>query len=167
MLIQQKTGKLFSYPTNKIIDWLDLQWHETTKRILHKKTRSGTDVVMKFLKENQHLTQDDIIYEDAETMIAVDIQPCETIVLRPKTAFEMATVCYEIGNKHLPLFFKNDELLIPYEAPLFNLLVSLDYEVIKEDRKLINPLKTSVASHALIGSESLFSKMMKLSAPTE
>ena len=167
MHIQQKIGNLNFHPTNKNIDWLELQWYETNKRVLHKKTRSGKEVVMKFLKENQNLAQSDIIYEDAETIIAIDIQPCETIVIKPKTMFEMAAVCYEIGNKHLPLFFQDDELLIAFEAPLFNLLVSAGYDVIKEKRKLINPLKTSVSSHAHGGSESLFSKIMKLSTSSE
>ena len=163
MLIQQKIGNINSSPVKKNIDWLELEWHETNKRILHKKTRSGKEVTMKFLRENQNLTQGDILFEDAETIIIVDIQPCEAIVIKPKNNFEMAAVCYEIGNKHLPLFYMEDELLIAYEAPLFNLLISLCYDVKKENRKLINPLKTSVVSHAHIGSESLFSKIMKLS----
>ena len=60
---------------------------------------------MKFLKENQNLTQGDILYEDAETIIAVEIQPCDAIVIKPKNNFEIASICYEIGNKHLPYFF--------------------------------------------------------------
>lgn len=167
MLIQQKSGNLNSSFTNKNIDWLDLEWHETNKRILHKKTREGIEVTMKFLKENQNLTQGDILYENAETIIVIDIQPCETIVIKPKNMFEMAAICYEIGNKHLPLFYQDDELLIAYEAPLFNLLTSLGYETKKETRKLVNPLKTSVASHAHNSSESLFSKIMKLSTAKE
>ncbi len=163
MLIQQKSGNLNSSSTNKNIDWLDLEWHETNKRILHKQTRSGTKVTMKFLKENHNLTQGDIIYEDAETIIVIEIQPCDVIVINPKNMFEMAAICYEIGNKHLPLFYQDAELLISYEAPLFNLFSSLRYEVKKEKRKLINPLKTSVASHAHNNSESLFSRIMKLS----
>ena len=167
MLIQQKIGNLNSHPTNKIIDWLTLEWFETNKRILHKKTRSGKEITVKFLKENQNLTQEDIIYEDAETIIAIDIHPCEAMVIKPKTMFEMAAVCYEIGNKHLPSFFQDNELLIAYEAPLFNFLLLAGYDVIKEKRKLINPLKTSVSSHAHPGSESLFSKIMKLSTSAE
>jgi len=167
MLVQQKLGNINSSKTNKNIDWLDLEWHEANKRILHKKTRGGKDVTMKFLKENQNLTEGDIIYEDAETIIAITIQLCEVIVIKPKNNFEIAAICYEIGNKHLPLFFHQDELLIAHEAPLFNLLSSLGYEVKKENRKLINPLKTSVASHAHSGSESLFSKIMKLSTASE
>lgn len=163
MLIQKKLGNINSLSANKKIDWLDLEWHEANKRILHKKTREGREMTMKFLRENQNLTQGDILYEDDETIVVIDIQPCDTIVIKPKNMFEMAAVCYEIGNKHLPLFYHDDELLICYEAPLFNLLTSLGYEVKRENRNLINPLKTSVASHAHIGSESLFSKIMKLS----
>lgn len=167
MLIQKKLGNINSSPVNKNIDWLDLEWHETNKRILHKKTRSGKEVVMKFLKENQNLTQGDILYEDAETYVVVNMQACEAIVIKPKNNFEIAAICYEIGNKHLPLFFQDDELLIAHEAPLFNLLLSLGYDVKKEDRKLIIPLKTSVSSHAHNISESLFSKIMKLSTSPE
>jgi urease accessory protein len=168
MLIQQKLGSLNSLSiNNKIIDWLELEWYETNKRILHKKTRSGREVTMKFFKENQNLTQGDIIYEDAETLIVIDVQPCDAIVITPKNNVEVAAVCYEIGNKHLPLFYHDDELLIAYEAPLFNLLSSSGYDVQKQNRKLIDPLKTSVSSHAHSGSESLFSKIMKLSTAKE
>ena len=163
MLVQQKLGNINSSTTNKNIDWLDLDWYETNKRILHKKTRAGIEVIMKFLKENQNLKQGDILFEDDESIIVIDIQPCDAIVIKPKNNFEIANICYEIGNKHLPLFFHDDELMIAYEAPLFNLLLSLGYDVKKENRKLLNPLKTSVASHAHNSSESLFAKIMKLS----
>ena len=166
MLVQQKLGNINSSSINKNIDWLELEWHETNKRILHKKTRAGREVMMKFLKENQNLTQGDILFEDAETIIVIGIQQCDAIVIKPKNNFEIAAICYEIGNKHLPLFFQDDELLIAYEAPLFNLLISLGYNVKKESRKLLNPLKTSVTSHAHNSSESLFSKIMKLSTST-
>ena len=167
MLIQQKLGNINSSPAHKKIDWLDLEWHETNKRILHKKTRAGREVTTKFLKENQNLSQGDILFEDAETIVAVDIQACDAIVIKPKNNFEIAAICYEIGNKHLPLFFHQAELLIAYEAPLFNLLLSLGYDVKKGNRKLLNPLKTSVKSHTHNSSESLFSKIMKLSTSSE
>lgn len=122
---------------------------------------------MKFFGENQSLTQGDILYEDAESVIAVDVQPCEVIAIKPKSDFEVAAVCYEIGNKHLPLFYQENELLIAYEAPLFNLLSLSGYNVQRQNRKLLNPLKTSVSSHAHLRSESLFAKIMKLSTAKE
>ena len=59
----------------------------------------------------------------------------------------MASVCYEIGNKHLPLFYEDDELLLPYEAPLFQLLLAAGYDVKQGKRKLLDPLRTSVTPH--------------------
>ena len=166
MLVQQKQGNLNSFdPGSRIIDRLPLEWYETNKRILHKRTESGKEVVMKFLGESQNLTQDDILYSDEETVITIDILPCDSIIIRPKNMFEMASVCYEIGNKHLPLFFNEDEVLVVFEQPLFRLLSASGYEVDRGNRKLINPLKTTVAAHgSMAGGETLFSKIMKLTS---
>ncbi len=70
-------------------------------------------MALKFTKEGQQLQQNDILYEDNDLMIVVDILPCEAIVISPRNMAEMAKVCYEIGNKHLPLFLEEEQLLIP------------------------------------------------------
>ena len=52
MIIQQKKGNINPVDTsNKNIDWLSLQWFETNKRILHKKTNAGTEISLKWLGE--------------------------------------------------------------------------------------------------------------------
>jgi len=160
MVIQEKIGNTSTRNiVGKVIDWLALEWYETNKRILHKRTHAGTEVTMKFMKENQQLTQGDILYEDAKMLIAIDILPCEAIVVKPVSMYEMANICYEIGNKHLPLFYDNDELLVAYEEPLFRLLKNAGYNVQADSKKLLRPLKTTVSPH---GSSSLFSKIMNL-----
>jgi urease accessory protein len=162
MLIQNKIGNISSYPINhKTIDWLELHWFETNKRIQRKITRSGREVALKFLQENPSLTQGDILFKDEQTIIAIEVLPCDCLVIAPKNMFEMASVCYEIGNKHLPLFFENDELLVPFEMPLYKLLTAQGYIIKEEQRKLLQPLKTTVSPHAG-SSETLFSKIMKL-----
>ena len=148
MLVSEKLGNIKDVEVNdRLIDYLSLEWYETNKRILHKFTQSGKQVTLRFLKENQKLTPGDIIYEDNESIIAIDVVPCEAIIIRPLSMYEMAAICYEIGNKHLPLFFENNELLVPFEMPLFNLLTATGHNVKKEVRKLINPLRSSVAPH--------------------
>ena len=165
MLINHKTGNLSSFDIgNRLIDRLALEWYETNKRILHKRTQNGHQITMKFMGENQNLSQDDIIYHDEKSVLIIDILPCDVIIVHPKNMYEMASVCYEIGNKHLPLFFNEDEVLVAFEAPLFRLLSSAGYDLKKGSRKLINPLKTTVAAHNQ-SSETLFSKIMKLTNP--
>jgi urease accessory protein len=167
MIIREKLGNLKSCEiSSRTIDWLPLEWYETGKRILHKRTRSSSDVTLKFLKEAPNLQQDDILYVDEKTLIAIDIIPCEVVIIQPATMYQMAAVCYEVGNKHLPLFYENDHLLIPYEAPIFRMLQAAGYEVRKEVQKLTQPLKTSVLPHGHGSSDSLFSKILKRTAAT-
>ena len=166
MIIKQKIGNISFFEVGaRTIDALPIEWYEANKRILHKKTQSGREVVMKFLNETQNLTEGDILYADETTVIVINIQPCETIIISPKTMFEMASVCYEIGNKHLPLFYNNEELLIPYEAPLFKLLTVAGYQPKVETRKLLNQLKTTVSPHEQTESkQTLFSKILQLTS---
>lgn len=167
MVIKEKIGNLNSVAVNdQLIDLLELEWFETNKRILHKKTHGGKEVVLKFLQENQQLTQGDILYKDESTIIVVDILECDVLIIHPKNMFEMASICYEIGNKHLPLFYENDELLIPFEQPIYKLLTAQGYSIQIGKRKLLQPLKTTVAPHSS-GSGTLFSKIMKLTTTNE
>jgi urease accessory protein len=161
MLIQQKKGNLATITTNnRCIDWLQLEWYETSKRMLRKQTKAGNDITLKFLDKNPMLTQGDVLYEDDTLIIAVDLLPCEVLVIQPANLFEMASVCYEIGNKHLPLFFEKEELLVPFEMPLFRLLSTQGYAIKQDKRKLLHPLRTTIAPHAH-GNSSLFSKILQ------
>jgi urease accessory protein len=166
MLIKQKLGNLSSVVSGRRnIDWLRLEWHECNKRILHKRTESGKEVTLKFLGEAQGLQQDDILFSGDDGLIAVDILLCEVIVLKPATLYEMALVCYEIGNKHLPLFYEGDCLLMPYDAPTHRMLQASGFAPEVQKRKLLQQLRTTVSPHGHTGGESLFSKILKLTTP--
>jgi urease accessory protein len=165
MLIQTKTGHLSTVNTNgKTIDLLSLEWYEARKRIFRKQSAGGREVSIKFLNENPELTEGDVLFEDDTTIIAVTILPCDCIVIQPTNMLEMASVCYEIGNKHLPLFYEEEALLIPSDPPLLKLLTAQGYKVNIEKRKLLQPLKTTVSPHDTTGT-TLFSKIMKLTNP--
>jgi len=166
MLIQHKLGNLnFFEIKNRQIDMLTLQWYETNKRIMHKRTIGGRELVIRFLEENPCFNQDDVLVEDDDYLVTVDILACEVIILKPATMSQTAAICYEIGNKHLPLFLEGEELVVPFEAPLFRLLTVAGFEPVKEKRKLLHPLKTTVAPHGSAKSASLFSRIMELTTP--
>jgi len=166
MLIQEKLGKLESFVLrDREVDPLGLEWHETGKRLLRKTTRAGREIVLKFLRESPALAEGDVLYEDPECLVVVEILPCAALVIRPASLYGVASVCYEIGNKHLPLFYEKEELLAPYEAPLFRALVAGGYDVRQEERKLLYPLKTTVAAHTHAGGSSLFSKILQFTNP--
>ena len=61
--------------------------------------------------------------------------------------------------KHLPLFFEGDQLLVPYDVPLYNLLQSQGYTVKAEERKLNDSFQTTVLPHLQVGiTGSIFNK---------
>ncbi|SHG30289.1 urease accessory protein UreE [Chryseobacterium vrystaatense] len=168
MIINQTLGNLSGNPATKNIDYLDMEWFETTKRIQRKKTRQGTDVAIKFLREGQRLREGDILFEDSEKIIAVNVLETDAIVMSPASLLEMGTVCYEIGNKHIPLFIQNDQVLLPFEMPMFRWLEASGFKPGKQSVKLLNLLKSNVEphGHGSLGA-SIFNKILKIAAPKD
>ena len=165
MIITEVIGNLKDInQAGRKIEYLELEWYETSKRIVHKQTNSGKEISLKFLNQTQSLTEGDILYQDEETLLVVQVRPCESIVIRPGSMYEMAYICYEIGNKHLPLFYENDELMIPYEAPLLRVLQASGLKRLIEHRKLLHQLKTTVSPHGHSDGKSLFSKILQLTS---
>jgi urease accessory protein len=152
IMIREKLGQLaLRGEHGKPIDSIALEWHETGRRISRKRSRMGEELVLRFLKEAPALSEGDILYEDEARIIVVEIRSCECIVLEPRTLYDMALACYEIGNKHLPLFYEEGSILMPYDAPVFRMLEGAGFAPRREARKLLQPLRTSVAPHAHAG----------------
>ncbi len=172
MLLQQKLGNISSLSMdvsidNLVIDKLSLEWYETDKRILHTETEDGIHVTLKFLNKNPDFKGGDILWHDESKMIVVEIKPCECIVITPRDVVEASSVCYEIGNRHLPLFYEGNDLLTPYDPPLYRLLEALGYVLKIEERKLNSRFRTTVLPHVQVsGTVSSLSQPNKLSTIT-
>ncbi|KAA2238591.1 urease accessory protein UreE [Chitinophaga agrisoli] len=165
MIIEDIIGNINTVPAgSRQTDLLQLEWYETARRIQRKQTVAGRDVALRLLKQGQRLQQGDIVYMDDQTMVVTDILPCEAIVVKPASMEEMGAVCYEIGNKHLPVFLQDNEVLIPWEEPLFRWLEAAGYAPVKAVRKLTNMLRSNVMphSHGDSGGTSLFQKIINL-----
>ena len=162
MLVKEKLGNISELNIGEIeLDHVIIEWYETNKRILNKRSVQGKDITIRFLKENQDLKEGDIIYKDASEIITIEIKPCDSIIISPKDMNEMAGLCYEIGNKHLPLFIEEYYLMIPFDQTLYKQFDLAGYNVERGDRKLANALRTSVAAHSNGSGSTLFSMMMK------
>lgn len=168
MLLQQKLGNISSLSINNmLIDKLSIEWYETNKRILHAETEAGTQVTLKFLDKNPDLKDGDVLWQDDITIIVVEIKPCECIAITPLDMLEASSICYEIGNRHLPLFYEENELLVPYELPLHDLLKRGGYKIKIEERKLNSRFRTTVFPHVQVaGTVSSLRQADKLSTAT-
>lgn len=163
MIINEIEGSLREFDiTNRVVDYLEIEWFESTKRIQWKKSKNGQEVAIKFLKEGQRLKHGDVVYADDQKIIVVDIIPCDAIVVKPKSLLEMGSVCYEIGNKHLPMFIQNDEVLLPFEEPIFKWLSASGYHTEKVFTRLTNIVNSTVQPHGHSESSSLFFKIMNI-----
>mgnify|MGYP003374710019 CR=1 FL=1 len=72
------------------------------------------------------LQEGDVIYQDDSLVIAVHTPPCEIIQIKIQAGHKKAAakVCYEIGNRHAPLFYGKDEdsFVTPYNEPMLEML---------------------------------------------
>ena len=89
---------------------MEIEWHEAFKKIHRKTTDTGREVGIRLDDSvlTEGLYEGKVIYMDENLVIAVRTPPCEVIrvTVEPDHRFMTAKVCYEIGNRHAPLFLR-------------------------------------------------------------
>lgn len=139
--------------SGKEVDFFDIEWFETTRKLLRKISQKGEEVGMRILKENFRLRHYDVLWEDGNKVLLANILPADAVIVQPKTMREMGTVCFEIGNQHIPIFIENDEVIIPYEDPIFHKLERTGYAPIKGKRVFEDMLKADSDHQAPVGGD--------------
>lgn len=115
---------------------LEIEWYEAAKTIIRRKTDLGLEIGIKKNKRTP-LQDGDVLYHDDKIFVAVEIKPCDCIVVRPRNMTEMGIVCFEIGNMHLPIYIdENQSVNIAYEVPLYDFLIRNNYDTSIEHKKL-------------------------------
>lgn len=142
-----KTGNVADITLgDKATDILDLDWFDANKTTLRKRTRSGQEIGIR--KDSAPLQDGDIIYNENDKVIIINILPCACIILKPKNFRDMATICFEIGNKHIPVFITEiGEVLVEFEQPLYRILERAGYQPLRAERKLLKTHALVVRKH--------------------
>ncbi len=129
MICKKILGKLSAFDVSgKNVDYVDIDWDDAFKKIHRKTTAQGREVGIRLDDSvlTRGLTEGDVLYADGELIIAVHTPPCEMIRLTidPDHRAQVAKACYEIGNRHAPLFAGEDDLtfLTPYNEPMLHML---------------------------------------------
>ena len=138
----------------KTVEYVEIEWHEAFKKIHKKTTDTGREVGIRMDDSvlTEGLYEGKVIYMDDGLVIAVHTPPCEVIrvTVKPDHRFMAAKVCYEIGNRHAPLFYGEDEytFITPYNEPMLQMLSGLHgVEAEKEMRKLAFDRRVSASVH--------------------
>lgn len=149
MLCEQVLGTLSDDKFKDLkVDYVDIEWHEAFKKLHKKKTHEGRDLGISLGNEilTRGLNQDDVVGIDGDTVIAINIPPCEALVMTVDDNSMIAKVCYEIGNKHATLFRgeSNYQFITPLDLPIKALMEKLG---VKVERKIVKfDFKKSISS---------------------
>lgn len=129
ILCEQVLGTLHDAQfTGCPVDIVELQWDEAFKKMHRKTSRGGREIGIRLgdwvLREGLH--EGDVLYQDEQGVVAVAYAPAKVlrVTIAPGHTRSLAKACYEIGNRHAPLFWgkRENELLTPYNAPMQLLL---------------------------------------------
>lgn len=132
MICEKILGKLQDFECGKKeIEYVEIEWHEAFKKIHRKVTDHGREIGIRMDDSvlRRGLFQDDVIYQDEKTIVAVSTPPCEVIQIsiEPKHESAIPKVCYEIGNRHAPFFFgaADDTFVTIYNEPMMQMLLGI------------------------------------------
>lgn len=136
------------------LDYVNIEWFEAFKKIHKKVTDKGEEVGIRLDDTvlSRGLYEGDILYLDKEWALVVHTPKC--MVIRVKVdenhPHMAAKVCYEIGNRHAPLFYGEEEntFITPYNEPMYLMLEKLHgVTATKEIQRLDFDRRISAAVH--------------------
>lgn len=123
-----------------------LESAELVKRVQRVKTDHDRELGIR-LKDNNDLEAGDIIYMDEDSLIFVEVLPDDLLVIRPRSIKEMGTIAHQLGNRHLPAQFEENEMLVLYDYLVEELLQQLEIPYNREDRKVRQAFRHIGHSH--------------------
>ena len=141
MLCEKILGKLEEMDVKgRRVEYVEIEWHEAFKKIHRKTSDQGTDVGIRMDDSvlSRGLFQGDVIYADEEVVVAVSTPPCEVIEISLTPGHDMmaAKVCYEIGNRHAPLFWgENGTYITIYDEPMMAMVSKI--HGVRAEKKLM------------------------------
>lgn len=132
-------------------DEVSLEWYELNKKVMRKTTCKGSDIGFRLPHGSESLKDADIIAMENGRVIVVRVKSCQCIEIHWHDTFELAKLCYEIGNRHSPLFLSesgDSSFLIPFDSPMLELLHKMNFYTKVRDGFLVNPLSANISAHS-------------------
>ncbi|MGE6611038.1 urease accessory protein UreE [Peribacillus sp. NPDC076916] len=150
MIIEKIVTNLEKMDTNEIkrrhIEKVYLESAHLMKRIQRVKTDHGNELGIR-LKEPRDLLAGDVLYMDDKNMIVIDVLSDDLLVISPRSIKEMGTIAHQLGNRHLPAQFEEDDMLVQYDYLVEELLLELGIPFKREERKVKQAFRHIGHSH--------------------
>ncbi len=128
------------------IEKVYLESSHLVKRIQRVKTDHGKEIGIR-LKEARDLEAGDVLYMDDKNMIVIDVLSDDLLVISPRNIKEMGTIAHQLGNRHIPAQFEDENMLVQYDYLIEELLQQLEIPYKREDRKVKQAFRHIGHSH--------------------
>ncbi|QOV09719.1 urease accessory protein UreE [Viridibacillus arvi] len=116
------------------------------KRIQRVKTDHGNELGIR-LKAPRDLVAGDVLYMDENNMIVIDVLSDDLLVISPRDIKEMGAIAHQLGNRHLPAQFEENDMLVQYDYLVEELLQELGIPFKREERKVKQAFRHIGHSH--------------------
>lgn len=150
MIIEEVVAHIDELSTEELqkrqIEKVYLESAHLLKRIQRVETDRGREVGIRLI-EQRDLKAGDILYMDEQNMIIVDVLKEDLLIIQPRTLHEMGTIAHQLGNRHLPAQFENDEMFVQYDYLVEERLQQLAIPYKREDRKVNRAFRHIGHSH--------------------
>ncbi|KAB7706162.1 urease accessory protein UreE [Bacillus aerolatus] len=150
MIIEKVITNLENMDPNEInkrhMEKVYLESAHLVKRIQRVKTDHGKELGIR-LKEPRDLLAGDVLYMDEKNMIVIDVLSDDLLIISPRSIKEMGTIAHQLGNRHLPAQFEEDDMLVQYDYLVEELLQELGIPFKREDRKVKQAFRHIGHSH--------------------
>ena len=141
MIIEKIVGNIHELdkPTTHI-ERIYVRSDDLLKKILRVKTDHGNELGIR-LKEGTVLKDGDILYQDEKNTIIISVLADDVLVIKPTNLTQMGDIAHQLGNRHLPAQFENDEMIVQYDYLVEKLLQDLEIPFVRENRKMKKAFK--------------------------
>lgn len=141
MIIENILGNLNEEKYQNLkVDYLDIEWYNSCKKIDRLKTHSGVEVGIRLSDTaiSKGFRQDDVVFCEDNSVIVINILPCKALVMTVTDIHILPKFCYEIGNRHAPFFYgeNHHEFVTPYDKPIQVMLEKIGVNVEVKDVKI-------------------------------
>lgn len=128
------------------IEKVYLESTNLVKRIQRVKTDHGKEIGIR-LKDPRDLMAGDVLFIDEKNLIVIDVLTDDLLVIQPRSLKEMGTIAHQLGNRHLPAQFEENDILVQYDYLVEELLQELEIPYTREDRKVKKAFRHIGHSH--------------------
>ncbi|OAS82824.1 MULTISPECIES: urease accessory protein UreE [Metabacillus] len=128
------------------IERVYLRSDDLVKKIQRVKTDHGKELGIR-LTANKDLKDGDILFQDEKNSIVISVIEDDVIVIQPTSLLQMGEIAHQLGNRHLPAQFENNEMIVQYDYLVEKLLHELAVPFTREKRIMNEAFKHIGHSH--------------------